>query len=91
MDESTDYVFTVQDEAEHNPHQTGKIEIIAGGVKVEMLIDSGATCNIIDKDTWTHLKECKIICKTEKVDKELFPMYAKLTHPNQELSSGMTL
>ncbi|KAJ8018046.1 hypothetical protein HOLleu_44181 [Holothuria leucospilota] len=37
------------------------------------MIDSGALCNIIDMDTWTQLKERKIQCKSEKVNKTLYP------------------
>ena len=33
-----------------------------GGVETEMLIDSGATSNIISKDTWEELKAQNIQC-----------------------------
>lgn len=32
-----------------------------GGVKLEMLVDSGATSNIISEDTWEELKTQKIL------------------------------
>ncbi|KAF2889412.1 hypothetical protein ILUMI_16760 [Ignelater luminosus] len=44
------------------------IKIYIGGVETSVLIDSGATCNILDGNTWNSLKQNKIKCKTELTD-----------------------
>ena len=38
-----------------------------------MLIDSGASCNVVDKDMWEDLKSQGIKCKSEKGTQKLFP------------------
>ena len=38
------------------------INVSVGGVKLDVLIDSGATHNIIDEDTWMYLKSKGITC-----------------------------
>ena len=38
------------------------INVSVGGVKLDVLIDSGATHNIIDEDTWMYLKSKAITC-----------------------------
>ena len=47
------------------------------GVVVEMLNDSGASTNVIDKNLWTKLKQVKIKCVTRKSDKKLFSYGSK--------------
>ncbi|KAF2903689.1 hypothetical protein ILUMI_02484 [Ignelater luminosus] len=44
------------------------IKIYIGGVETSVLIDSGATCNILNGNTWNSLKQNKIKCKTELAD-----------------------
>ena len=39
-----------------------KIDVTVGGVVVEMLIDSGASTNVIYKNLWSKLKQDKIKC-----------------------------
>ena len=43
-----------------------------------MIIDSGASTNIIDKQTWEWLKRNKVKCKSARSDKKLFA-YASQT------------
>ncbi|XP_070549262.1 uncharacterized protein [Ptychodera flava] len=38
-----------------------------------MLVDSGATANIVDEDTWKTLKAKKIQCASYKQNTELYP------------------
>ncbi|XP_013167322.1 PREDICTED: uncharacterized protein K02A2.6-like [Papilio xuthus] len=52
--EEIQYIFNLNDDA------TIKCEI--GGVKLDMLIDSGCKLNLISNKTWKLLKENKIIC-----------------------------
>ena len=44
-EEEPGYAFTVGGRNE-------KIEVTVGGCKLNMIIDSGASTNIIDKETW---------------------------------------
>ena len=37
-----------------------------------MLVDSGSTCNVIDRETWEVLKKEKIKCKSWKSNKKLY-------------------
>ena len=44
---------------------TGRtINVLVGGISVRVLIDSGASTNVIDKGTWEELKSQKIECKS---------------------------
>ncbi|KAK3717696.1 hypothetical protein QZH41_001100 [Actinostola sp. cb2023] len=49
-----------------------KLEVTVGGRKVQMVIDSGASANIIDKELWNSLKEKKIKCISSKSNKKLY-------------------
>ena len=55
-----------------------KIEVIIGGCKLSVIIDSGASTYIIDKQTWEWLKRNKMKCKSAHSDKKLF-VYASQT------------
>ena len=49
------------------------VNIELGGIMVEMMIDSGASANIIDENLWQYLKSKNIKCaSTTKVDKPLY-------------------
>ena len=49
--EEVDNAFRVTNEA-----QSKMLKLSVGGVELEMLVDSGATNNIVDKCTWEDLK-----------------------------------
>lgn len=55
-----------------------KIEVTIGGCKLSVVIDSGASTNIIDKQTWEWLKRNKVKCKSARSDKKLY-VYASQT------------
>ena len=64
-----DYAFVVGGD------QTGvgKVSRTIGGVQLDgVLIDSGASCNLIDYETWSGLKENNIDCQSTKSEKKLF-------------------
>ncbi|KAJ8018643.1 hypothetical protein HOLleu_43268 [Holothuria leucospilota] len=67
-DNEADYIFILGDQAE-----SGHVNVTVGGVTISMLIDSGATCNIIGKDTWEFLKAKKVKCQSEKTNKSVYP------------------
>ena len=48
-----------------------------GGVVVAMLIDSGASTNVIEKNLWSKLKQDKIKCVSRKNDKKLYAYGSK--------------
>jgi len=49
-----------------------KIEVTIGGCKLSVVIDSGASTNIIDKQTWEWLKRNKVKSKSARSDKTLY-------------------
>jgi len=58
--EQIDYAFRVTYEVQSN-----MLKLFVGGVELEMLVDSGATNNIVDEETWENLKVKKVKCKSE--------------------------
>ena len=62
------YAFVVGGQQE-----AGEITLKVGGVELEnVLIDSGASCNLIDYGTWNNLKQKHITCESKVSDKKLF-------------------
>ena len=55
-----------------------KILVAVGGCKLNMIVDSGASTNIIDKQTWEWLKKNKFKCRSARSDRKLYP-YASQT------------
>lgn len=54
-------------------HKTGELSLKVGGVDLgNVLIDSGASCNLIDSETWNSLKQKHIECESKKSNKKLF-------------------
>ena len=50
------------------------VTVVVGGVHLpNVLIDSGATCNLLGQGTWEWLKSQNIQCQTRKEAKALFP------------------
>lgn len=49
-----------------------KYTFTVGGVNLDMLLDLGATSNIIDEETWEKLKSKRIACRSYKSDKKLY-------------------
>ena len=65
------YVFSVGDRL---GQRSGIVTVVVGGVHLpNVLIDSGATCNLLGQRTWEWLKSQKIQCQTRKEAKALFP------------------
>ena len=52
-----DYVFTMD-------HADDNISFNVGGVELSLLVDSGASVNIVDEKTWQNLKDNHITCSS---------------------------
>ena len=62
-----DYLFAINNDA------YDRIDINIGGVRIKnVMIDSGASCNIVGKRTWLYLKQKKIKARTEKDYAEIY-------------------
>ena len=71
-----DFAFVVRDNS-----NADSLKFNVGGIDLVMLIDSGATTNIVDENTWEMLKENKIKCKSAKSDKKLYEYSSKQPLP----------
>ena len=68
-DQRYSYAFAVNDGNKTN----GIIQLQVGGVELkDVLIDSGASCNIVDKTTWESLKQKGVKCTSQKCNKNQF-------------------
>ena len=76
--EQVDYAFRVTNEVHSN-----LLKLSVDGVELEMLVDSGATNNIVDEKTWENLKAKKIKCKSEAapIDRRLYAYASSKPHP----------
>ena len=72
VDETDDseYAFDVLGGAD-NP-DNGEISVKIGGVQVTMIIASGASCNVLDRNLWEYLKANKVRCESSKATKKLY-------------------
>jgi hypothetical protein len=71
-DSGSEYAFIVNEKDSNE-----NIEIKVGGVELSVIIDSGASVNVISNAVWEKLKENKIKCKSEKSDKKLYAYGSK--------------
>ena len=62
-----EYAFGISDDS--NVLSDGKISVKIGGLPVTIIIDSGASCNVIGRNVWEHLKANK--CVSSKASKKL--------------------
>ena len=66
-DDDDEYAFIVT-----STPRPGKVAVNVGGVSVDMLIDSGASTNVIDQKLWEELKKKHIECVSKKSRKKLY-------------------
>ena len=64
---SGDEIFAINLTPEEEP----QVEITVGGQEGNVLIDSGALCNVIDQQLWEQLKQKEAVCKSHAVNKTL--------------------
>ena len=63
-----DFAFSVQSDIRDIP----TTDIQLGGIQLEgVLVDSGSTCNVIDRETWETLKTKNIKCRSWKSNRKL--------------------
>ncbi len=68
--DSRGYAFTVMSKPSVDD---SSVTLVLGDIEVrDVLVDSGATCNLMDKQMWTHLKERGIKCQSQRSDKKIF-------------------
>ena len=64
-----DFAFSVQSDITDTP----TIDIELGGTQLGgVLVDSGSTCNVIDRETWETLKRKNIKCRSWKSNRKLY-------------------
>ena len=71
-DDNNEYAFTIVDE-----NQTTVLVSIEGVPSVSMIVDSGASCNVIDRQLWQSLKQNKVKCVSSSHKKQLYPYGSK--------------
>ena len=65
---NNDYVFTIIDDKQP------MVQVNVGGVpNIPMIVDSGASGNVIDRQLWEELKQSKVKCVSKKSNKKLYP------------------
>ena len=70
---SPEFAFSVEQLTDHERQSSSLITLTVGGVAVpDVLIDSGATCNVMGQQTWETLKLKGIKCESRKSARELF-------------------
>ena len=62
-----EFVFGVTDN-----HKAEKVSVMIGGVNVPMIIDSGASVNVIGRDVWEAMKQNGVKCTMMKADKKIY-------------------
>ncbi len=68
MEGLTDYAFAIQ----HDCRDTDRLNVCLGNVHLRMLVDCGASSNVIDENTWEKLKSERIKCNSYIPDTENF-------------------
>ena len=72
VEDDDEYAFSVYDECVLSV-DSGTVQLKVGGAIIKgVLIDSGASCNVVDKEMWEDLKSQGINCESEKGTQKLF-------------------
>ena len=72
-DSGEEYAFSV-----NNGNQVSNmISVSIGGIPTHMIIDSGASCNLISRNEWERLKSEKVLCESRKCSRKLFAYGSK--------------
>ena len=74
VEDDDEYAFAIGTNGKGLPNSSAVVDLVVGGVVVKkVLIDSGASCNIVDKQTWEGLKKQGIQCESRKESRKLYP------------------
>ena len=65
-----EYTFGILDHS--NVSSDEKISVKIEDLPVTMIIDSGASCNVIGRNVWEYLKANKVACVSTKASKKLY-------------------
>ena len=60
----SDYAFTISNVTSGGCEMT--IDVNVGGVQIPMIVDSGASCNVIGRDEWENLKSNGVKCQSSR-------------------------
>ena len=66
---ASQYAFSIHD---RDSEEKGKVMANVGGVNLSFIIDSGSSCNVIDRKTWEQLKIKDIKCQSSTLSKLLY-------------------
>jgi hypothetical protein len=75
-DAATNYAFSVTDRCQAKMNTSNRLNMCVGGVDLKVLIDSGATSNIVDSSTWEYLKSQGIKCESRANTNKTLYTYA---------------
>ena len=70
QNDGCEYAFSISDIL--NVSRDVKIPLKIGGLPVTMIIDSGASCNVIGRNVWEYLKAHEVKCVSSKAFKKLY-------------------
>ena len=74
VEDDDEYAFSIGTNRKGLLNSSAVVDLVVGGVVVKkVLIDSGASCNIVDKQTWEGLKKQGIQCESRKESRKLYP------------------
>ena len=67
VQQSPEYAFLVERRGDRAIEKGGSVTLVVGGVHLgEVLIDYGATCNVLSAAKWNFLKQRGIRCESRK-------------------------
>ena len=72
-----EYLFGITSCIRHLSNTEDLLTVKVGGIHLQVMVDSGASVNVIDEKTWISLKKNKIKCVNTKTNKALFPYGVK--------------
>lgn len=76
-EEGSKYAFGVRIKKEINAVDGKCVNAAVEGIVLDLLIDSGASCNIIDEETWKWWKSQNIKCMSRKTDEKKIYAYGQ--------------
>ena len=92
VQQSPEYAFSVERHGDQAIEKSGSVTLVVGGVHLgEVLIDSGATCNVLSEPTWNCLKQREIRCESRQSATTLYAYGGKEPLPTLGTSTADVL